>query len=201
MRTCKACNEELSLESFYERRHKCKACIKKVNDARRDQKRAYDREHYQRNKERKQKINKRNYLINRENRIAAQAAYQKERYQNDPYYRLKCNLRTRLYNALDGVSKSSRTLELLGCTVEQFKLHIERQFEEGMRWGERDSFHLDHIIPLAAFDLSDPEQLKYAMHWSNFQPLWKEDNISKGDKHCPEELKMYLASELPAWES
>lgn len=75
-------------------------------------------------------------------------------------------------------------MELIGCSIEHLKEHIEKQFVEGMNW-ENWSFygwHIDHIRPIASFDLSDPAQVKECFHYSNLQPLWAKDNLSKGDK-------------------
>lgn len=46
----------------------------------------------------------------------------------------------------------------------------------------KNGWHLDHIIPLSAFDLTDPEQLKIACHYTNIQPLWARDNLVKSNK-------------------
>ena len=51
-----------------------------------------------------------------------------------------------------------------------------------MTWDNWGDWHLDHIIPLSHFDLSDRKQLKQACHYTNMQPLWAADNLSKKDK-------------------
>lgn len=81
-------------------------------------------------------------------------------------------------------SKSARIRELLGCTVEEFRQHLEKQFRPGMTWANHswEGWHIDHIRPLASFDLADPEQQKQAFHFSNMQPLWKAENLAKSDK-------------------
>jgi len=62
--------------------------------------------------------------------------------------------------------------------------HLESKFQEGMSWENygKNGWHLDHIIPLSAFDLTDPEQLKIACHYTNIQPLWARDNLVKSNK-------------------
>jgi hypothetical protein len=83
--------------------------------------------------------------------------------------------------ALKGIAKSAATLELLGCTVEQWRAHIESLFKPGMTWENYGTvWHIDHVEPLAAFDLSDPEEQKKAFSWMNTQPLWAEENLRKG---------------------
>jgi hypothetical protein len=80
-------------------------------------------------------------------------------------------------------SKSARFRELLGCSLDAARRHLEKQFKPGMRW-ENHSFrgwHIDHRRPLASFDLRDPEQQKIAFHFSNLQPLWAHENLTKND--------------------
>ena len=93
-------------------------------------------------------------------------------------------MRVRINRALNGEDKSASTRELIGADPEFVKKHLESQFEEGMSWDNNtnDGWHKDHIIPCASFDLSDPEQQKKCFHWSNLQPLWAKDNLSKGAK-------------------
>jgi len=112
--------------------------------------------------------------------------YQLSRYQTDPQYRLAVLLRVRLRKALKGSVKSSRTIDLLGCTLEHLIHHLESRFQPGMSWLNQGEWHVDHIKPLKAFDLSDPEQQRMACHWSNLQPLWAADNIRKGAKYHQE---------------
>lgn len=73
---------------------------------------------------------------------------------------------------------------MLGCTLDQFKRHIENLWLDGMSWENygKLGWHLDHIIPCASFDLTDPQQQKKCFHYSNIQPLWAIDNWSKGCK-------------------
>ena len=74
---------------------------------------------------------------------------------------------------------------MLGCSIKDLIIHIEKQFKEGMTWDNHsyNGWHIDHIIPCASFDLSDPEQQKKCFHYTNLQPLWKQDNLSKSDKY------------------
>lgn len=79
-----------------------------------------------------------------------------------------------------GTRKSAPTQKLLGTSVPEFIAYIESKFEPGMSWEKRETFHLDHIIPLDAFDLTDPIQQRIAWHHTNLQPLVPGVNISKG---------------------
>ena len=105
-------------------------------------------------------------------------------YRNTLHYKIKDNMRKRIKTALkkDGGKKTKRTMKLVGCTVEQLKQYIERQFKPGMSWDQRSLFHIDHIIPCASFDLTKLSQQKKCFHYTNLQPLWAIDNIKKGAK-------------------
>lgn len=109
--------------------------------------------------------------------------YLRGRLQNDSAFRLLLRLRTRLRRALKGTCKSARTLELLGCTVEELKGYLEKQFKRGMSWSNYGRWHVDHIRPCASFDLTDPEQQRVCFHYTNLQPLWAKENLRKGAKH------------------
>lgn len=110
--------------------------------------------------------------------------YAKKRKKTDPQYAIKSRMICRIYSALRkrGVRKSNKTIELIGCSYNFLRKHIESQFKEGMSWNNGKSFDIDHIKPLASFDLTDPEQLKAACHWTNLQPLTPTENRRKGAK-------------------
>lgn len=101
--------------------------------------------------------------------------------------RLRDSLSARIYSALKiGSTKSARTLELLGCSIEELRDYLEKQFSIGMTWenyGFR-GWHIDHKKPCASFDLSIPEEQKKCFHFTNLQPLWMEDNFSKGRRYA-----------------
>lgn len=103
----------------------------------------------------------------------------KERYQNDTEYRILVLLRGRLYNALSGKAKAANTLELLGCTIKELRIHLESLFQKGMAWDNRGKWEIDHIKPCASFNLIDPGQQKECFNYTNLQPLWAEDNRKK----------------------
>lgn len=104
----------------------------------------------------------------------------REKRHIDIDYKLLCNLRCRLYASLKTNSKSKRTLELLGCSVEELKQHLENQFTKGMSWDNYGDWHIDHIKPCAKFDLSKPEEQLVCFNFKNLQPLWALDNLKKG---------------------
>jgi len=107
------------------------------------------------------------------------------RYATDMHFFLKRRLHRRMSAAIKAQKVSVRYELDLGCTAAEFKAHIERQFTEGMSWANKAEWQLDHIKPIAAFDLSDPEQFRAACHYTNMQPLWAADNRRKGATYVP----------------
>ncbi|RWM89999.1 MAG: hypothetical protein EOR84_22585 [Mesorhizobium sp.] len=107
---------------------------------------------------------------------------QDSRRRTNPNYRIAGRLRGRLNKALQGRLKGGSAVSDLGCSIPEFKSYIERQFQPGMSWDNwgPDTWHLDHIKPLASFDLTDREQFLQACHYTNYQPLWAADNMKKG---------------------
>lgn len=71
----------------------------------------------------------------------------------------------------------------LGCSLDFFKAFIEGKFTDGMSWENYGKWHLDHIKPLKLFDLTDREQFLEACHYTNYQPLWDEDNRRKAARY------------------
>ena len=101
--------------------------------------------------------------------------------------------------AMRGKLKSAKTEELIGCTFEEFRVHIEKQFHDKMTWDNYGEWHVDHIIPCAVFDLLQPTQQLLCFHYSNLQPLWGEENLSKNnsvDHICIEELPETFPSDV-----
>jgi hypothetical protein len=110
--------------------------------------------------------------------------HQKRMMQNIDF-RIKKNLRGRVYVALKRGVKSNSTMELLGCTVDEFKKHFESLFTDGMSWDKymEGGIHIDHIKPCISFDLTKEEEQRKCFHYTNLQPLWAIDNLKKGVKY------------------
>lgn len=94
-------------------------------------------------------------------------------------------LKERMRVALNGIVKSARTEELLGCSIDDLRFHLASQFREGMDWSNYGQFgwHIDHIKPCSSFDLSDTAQQRECFHYTNLQPLWWFENLAKGAKY------------------
>jgi len=108
--------------------------------------------------------------------------YQKNKRKTDINFRISGNLRSRIRIALKGICKSKSTMKLVGCSIKQLKEHLQKQFKKGMNWQNYGKWHIDHIKPCASFDLSKSSEQQKCFHYTNLQPLWAEDNLSKGDK-------------------
>jgi len=130
---------------------------------------------------------RRSYQKNKEKVKARSYAYTKKMRLKSPEFKVKGNLRTRLCQAirLGKGMKNGKTMDLLGCTWEEAKKHLEDQFTEGMTWDNygRDGWHVDHIKPCSKFNLMLDSEQKQCFHYTNLQPLWALDNLSKGDKY------------------
>ena len=122
---------------------------------------------------------------NRKKLTEKQLIYEKNRKLVDPEFKLATTLRSRLGNAISQIKaeKSDSTLNLTGCTIKELKNYLEEKFTEGMTWDNHGDWHIDHIKPICAFDLSSEEEQKRCFHFTNLQPLWAEDNLSKGGKY------------------
>ena len=119
-------------------------------------------------------------------RLRAQCSEREKRYRLLKNNRsLSSAISCRIRSVLKGNSKTSTTLQLTGCSSWQdLRACIEERWQPGMSWSNwgRDGWHIDHIRPCASFDLSDPTQQLQCFHYSNLQPLWAKENLSKSDK-------------------
>ena len=101
---------------------------------------------------------------------------------NNPHARITASLRKRMRQVLKGNVKCAKTFELLGCSAEEWKVHLEKQFKDGMSCDNYGDWEIDHIRPCASFNLELEEDQRACFHYSNTQPLWQSENASKGCK-------------------
>lgn len=196
-KVCSVCQVEKSIDSFEKRNgkptYRCKDCLSQ-----------YCREYYNQNKIRlKSKTsdfrkNNPKYMKNwRQNNIEKIIDQKKNWYnknrdkinenerirrKNDIEYKIKKNLRRRVNQVITRDCKSNSTMELLGCSLYDFLKYMESKFIDGMSWDNYGQWHIDHIIPCSSFDLTDIQQQMECFHYTNLQPLWAKDNLSKSDK-------------------
>lgn len=106
-----------------------------------------------------------------------------DRIKNDINFRLRQNLCKRIQRAISKNERTQHTMELLGCSIDEFRSYIQSLFQDGMTWDNygKNGWVIDHIIPCASFDLTDKEQQKICFNYKNMQPLWNTDNAKKSD--------------------
>jgi hypothetical protein len=191
---CTNCKTEKIIKEFTKNKSRkdglngfCKLCNKIYRENNKEKRKIY----YQKNKEylSKQKkhyynLNQKRWKIYREKYKQRVNKYLKQRRDNDLNFRLETIYRNRINTALRQNSKKSRTLELLGCSIEQLREHLEKQFKSGMNWDNygRGGWHIDHIRPCSSFDLSQKEEQAKCFNYTNLQPLWAKENLEKRDK-------------------
>ena len=113
-------------------------------------------------------------------RASARASRQKR--SSDPLYRAMSNMGRRVRDMLKGRQGSTRHLPY---DANALKMHIERQFCEGMTWENYGKeWHIDHILPISSFKCRGDKDEEFNACWalSNLRPLWAFDNMSKGAK-------------------
>lgn len=137
----------------------------------------YSIDNKEKNELRRKKYNALSEVKNRVNK------YHRNKACTDIQYKLKKRLRIRLNSAIRGNYKIGSAVKDLGCSIDDFKLRLEMLWTSGMSWKNYgEGWHLDHIIPLSYFDLTDRQQFLQACNFTNIQPLWAKDNLSKGNK-------------------
>lgn len=194
MKKCIDCKLEKTRDCFNKHRDRtdgfqdfCRECSKirwqkKIAGGYAEKHRESARNDYYKNREQRKKKANEYYYANKEVVLKKQLAKQKERLQQDPEYRLSRRLRNRLYYALKRKSwkKNTKFAEYIGCTLEELKLHLEKQFVDGMSWENMGLWHVDHKIPLVS--AQNEEEMYKLCHYSNLAPMWAKENIKKGSK-------------------
>lgn len=168
---CARCTEWKQLDDYtVEKRrsdglcYNCKHCLKEIRHERLDKDKEYRKNNrekvnlWRRNERNRSKENKTDVFIKT---------------------RLKENIARRLRFILKGVQKSEKTCELIGCSPEELKKNIETTFLEGMTWENYGEWHVDHIIPCAAFDHTDENERRACWNFKNLRALWGSENMKK----------------------
>ena len=110
-------------------------------------------------------------------------------------HKIKYNTSRRIREML-GSKKSSKTMEYVGCSLEDLKLHLEKQFTKEMSWdnyGHKDGWHIDHILPCDAFNFNFKLESKACFYYKNLRPLNAVENIIKKNKFEKTEFDLYLS--------
>jgi hypothetical protein len=181
---CNVCKKIKPQNEFYSNKslvrgfaYLCAECSKKKTH-----------KYYRNNREQvKNRIREWNKLNPEKIKIYNKRAYKKE--ASNITLVLSDRIRNRINETLHSGTKSKRRWEsLVGYTVEQLKAHLEKNFKEGMNWDNYGTWHIDHKIPITAFNFEKPEDIDFKKCWSlkNIQPLWAGENIRKRNKlHKP----------------
>lgn len=178
--------------SYARHREKRVAAAIKYNEINREKINAWHKEHYKRNVAKKCAAASAYWVANRAKINARKRVYCKRRRLEDPQYAIGQKLRGSVGDRIkrSGGKKQNKAWDLIGCSVEWLKAHIENQWKAGMAWdnhgvwrrGGSSKWHIDHIRPCESFDLTDIAQQRECFHWTNLQPLWAIDNLQKGSK-------------------
>lgn len=148
-----------------------------------EKRRAYQRAWYEENREQVCADSRAYYQDNKPAIRVTRRKYQGEREKVDMAFRLGRRLRSRLYHALTGKNKAVSAVNDMGCTLPELRAHLEQQFQSGMTWDNYGAvWEVDHIKPLANYDLTDRDTCLQLIHYSNLQPLFVADNRSKCNK-------------------
>lgn len=155
--------------------------VKKYYQENKEREREKAREYYHRNKEEINKKRSKSFKDgkNRDKINKRRRVYNKNRYNNDPLFKLTSTIRSLISLSIkrSGYSKSSKTTEILGCSFEELKSHIESKFESWMTWENYGKYNgelnygwdIDHIIPLSSANTE--EDIIKLNHYTNLQPL------------------------------
>lgn len=179
---CGKCGKEKELSCFCKSKtgkfgvsSQCRECRKEYDNENRDKFIPYHTAKRERELETFQKYDKK-YKSENKDKINY---HDRERWKNDLPYRMRKILRTRLHSTLRYGKKFTSTLNLLSCSIDEFKQKIEIQFLPEMNWDNWGPvWELDHILPCASFNLMDGEEQRRCFHYSNYQPLFKTTEIA-----------------------
>jgi hypothetical protein len=192
---CSKCKEEKELSDFgkdFTRKdgfsYLCKLCLCKKSDTYRknnQEKVTKAFNEYKRNNPEKRKESRKKYVENHKEKITAyRTYYSNKRRKESDVVRMSENIRRRVNHILKSKSyyKTNKTFDIVGCSPEFLKEYLESKFTDNMSWDNYGFYgwHIDHIIPLSS--AKNEEELKRLCHYTNLQPLWCTDNLSKGSK-------------------
>jgi len=187
---CSKCKEEKEVCEFYNnkttrdgKRPECKICSNKQSTLYNNNNKELlkkIKQKYVDNNRTKVKLSKKKWFDKNPNYRNEWVIY---KYNSDYLFRLIyiMRARTRLFFKSKNIKKKNNTFDIIGCTPEFLKEHLEKQFSDGMSWELMGKYiHIDHIIPLSS--AKTEEEMYKLCHYTNLQPLWSEDNLKKSDK-------------------
>ena len=183
------CNDCRKIESKQYRennKEKRKETIKKYYENNKEKIKEKDKVRFLENPEKVRAIKLKSYHKNKnkDEQIERRREHRRYRRKNDETFKMweYIRNRTRHYIRIKNITKKNKTFDIVGCTPEFLKEHIETQFKQGMTWENYGFYgwHIDHVIPLSS--ARNEEELYKLCHYTNLQPLWANENLSKGSK-------------------
>jgi len=112
--------------------------------------------------------------------------YQSKRYKTDIRFKLNRNISRLIRKSLKSNKDSRHWEELVGYTVNELKIHLQNNMPKGYAWQDylEGRLHLDHKIPIDAFNFDSSEQIDFKRCWNlkNLQLLPARENIIKSNK-------------------
>ena len=152
---------------------------KKHRDSHKESRHAYDKEY---RKAHKQEISTRMVEYNKsykQNHREERKEYRKNKFEEDLNYKIEHNVRSKLHTFFKSKDDNLYS-DLVGCSLNQFKRWLEYNFDRNMNWSNYGAYwHMDHVIPVCVFDLSNDEHLKFCFNWKNTRPLEASVNVSR----------------------
>jgi len=129
---------------------------------------------------------------------AMEAARARNRRERSVKQRINESMSSMIYVALKEKKNGHRWEDLVGYTCEDLMSHLESQFKDGMSWGNKGDWHIDHIIPRSQFHFGSYNDSEFKECWSleNLQPLWSEDNLKKYTKTYNSQLQLVKNMEV-----
>lgn len=189
---CCRCHKEKIINEFHKDSSKpcgysyaCKMCVNETVKVAYNKKPKKERlKYYYTNKEKclakSKEYKNKNFLARRE----YMRNYERKKMKEDPAYMLRKYIGGRVRSAIKAqkAQKKDNLLELCGAGYNAIREHLENLFKPGMSWDNHGQWHIDHIIPISKFDLTNPDEIKKACYYKNLQPLWAHENLSKGSR-------------------
>ena len=192
MKTCSKCKIEKPLTEYWKgSKSTCSKCQreykrkkyqdnKEYRDKCKNQSSKYYYDNIEFEKPRRMAQSKQWIKDNKEKHSSLVKNNYKKRYNTDSRFKIEMNIRGRITDALRKNSKYYKTEKLIGCTIEEYKLHLKKHFKPGMNWDNHGTiWEIDHIIPCSSFDLTKKEQQLKCFNYTNVQPLFKTTAIAE----------------------
>jgi hypothetical protein len=108
----------------------------------------------------------------------------REKYANNPTYAIYHRLKRWMHKHLGDGVQSRKWAKHLGYTPEELRRHLEQQFIKGMGWHNKGKWHIDHIVPVASFNITSIDCPDFAACFGlhNLRPVWAKENMRKSDR-------------------